>query len=61
MHDLLAATLTYLVQLFGGSLGYAIVALSLGIRVALLPLTIPLARRALRNQAIARALQPEID
>jgi YidC/Oxa1 family membrane protein insertase len=61
MHHLLAATLVYLVQLFGGSLGCAIIALSLGIRVALLPLTLKLARRALRNQEIARALQPEIE
>ena len=61
MLNLLAATLAYLVQIFGGSLGYAIVALSLGIRVALLPLTIKLARRSLRSQALARALQPEID
>jgi YidC/Oxa1 family membrane protein insertase len=61
MHHLLAATLVYLVQLFGGSLGCAIVALSLGIRVALFPLTLKLARRALRNQEIVRALQPEIE
>ena len=61
MHHLLAATLAYLVQCFGGNLGYAIVALSLGIRVALLPLTIKLARRAQRNQEIVRALQPEIE
>jgi YidC/Oxa1 family membrane protein insertase len=61
MHNLLVATLAYLVQLFGGNLGYAIVALSLGIRVALLPLTIALARRAQRNQEILRALQPEIE
>ena len=60
MHNLLAATLVYLVQLFGGNLGCAIIALSLGIRVALFPLTLKLARRALRNQEIARALQPEI-
>lgn len=60
MHNLLSATLVYLVQVFGGSLGCAIVALSLGIRVALLPLTLKLARRALRNQEIARTLQPEI-
>jgi len=60
MHHLITATLLYLVQLFGGSLGYAIIALSLGIRVALLPLTIKLARRSLRSQAIARAMQPEI-
>jgi YidC/Oxa1 family membrane protein insertase len=61
MHNLLTAVLIYLVQLFGGSLGYAIVALSLGIRVALLPLTIRLSRRALRQQQIARALQPELE
>jgi YidC/Oxa1 family membrane protein insertase len=61
MHNLLTATLAYLVQCFGGNLGYAIVALSLGIRVALLPLTIALARRAQRNQEILRTLQPEID
>jgi len=61
MPNLLAATLAYLVQVFGGSLGYAIVALSLGIRVALLPLTIKLARRSLRRQALVRALQPEIE
>ena len=36
-------------------------ALSLGVRVALLPLTIRMARRAQRNQELARALQPEID
>ena len=35
--------------------------LSLGIRVALLPLTISLARRARRNQEIMQRLQPEID
>jgi YidC/Oxa1 family membrane protein insertase len=61
MPDLLAATLAYLVQIFGGSLGYAIVALSMGIRVALLPLTIRIARRSMRSQALARALQPEIE
>jgi YidC/Oxa1 family membrane protein insertase len=61
MQNLLPAALAYLVQIFGGNLGYAIVALSLGIRVALLPLTIRLARRSLRSQTIARALQPEIE
>jgi YidC/Oxa1 family membrane protein insertase len=61
MDSSLVALLTHLAQFFGGSLGWAIVALSLGIRVALLPLTLRLARRARRNQEIARALQPEID
>jgi YidC/Oxa1 family membrane protein insertase len=61
MHNLLTAVLAYLVQCFAGNLGYAILALSLSIRVALLPVTIKLARRAQRNQEILRALQPEID
>jgi YidC/Oxa1 family membrane protein insertase len=61
MHESLLALLAYLAHQFGGSLGWAIVALSLSIRVALLPLTLRLARRTMRNQEIARALQPEID
>lgn len=61
MQTYLTAVLSYLVQLFGGNLGWAILALSLGIRVALLPLTLRLSRRMLRNQQIALALQPEIE
>lgn len=61
MNDPAVALLTYLTQSLGGSLGWAIVSLSLGIRVALLPLTITLARRAERSQEIMRALQPEIE
>ncbi len=61
MNLYLAAALAHLVQLFGGSLGAAILAFSLAARVALLPLTIRLARRAQRQQALARKLQPEID
>ena len=53
--------LTSLSHGFGGSLGWAIITLSLGIRIALLPLTIGLARRARRKQEIMRALQPEIE
>ena len=60
MTTILSATLIYLVQILGGSLGWAIIALSLGIRVTLLPVTMWIARRSLRNQAIARSLQPEI-
>jgi YidC/Oxa1 family membrane protein insertase len=56
----LAALLVYLTQCLGGSLGWAIVALSIGLRVALLPLTLRLSRRMLRNQQILRALQPEL-
>jgi YidC/Oxa1 family membrane protein insertase len=61
MNDTIVALLAYLTQSFGGSLGWAIITLSLGIRVALLPLTMKLARRAQRNQEIMRALQPEME
>src|SRR5215212_11205386 len=61
MHDSILALLAYLAQQFGGSTGWAIVALSLGIRVALLPLTIRLSRRAMRGQAMVRRLQPELE
>jgi YidC/Oxa1 family membrane protein insertase len=47
--------------MLGGSLGGAIVALSLGVRLAMLPLTIHLATRVRRNQALARAIQPEVE
>ena len=61
VNTVFVATLTYLAQLFGGSLGWAILMLSLGVRLALFPLTCRLSRRMMRNQQIARALQPEID
>lgn len=61
MSDMIIGLLVSLSHSFGGSLGWAIIALSLGIRIALLPLTIRLARRARRNQEIMRALQPEIE
>jgi YidC/Oxa1 family membrane protein insertase len=61
MNDMFVALLAYLAQEFGGSLGCAIITLSSGMRVALLPLTIKLARRGRRNQEIMQALQPEIE
>jgi len=61
MDTLLLAVLAHLVQLFGGSLGWAILVLSLGVRIALLPLTIRITRRMMRNQRIAIALQPELN
>src|SRR3954451_12548006 len=61
MNDLIIGLLVSLSHGFGGSLGWAIITLSMGIRVALLPLTIQLARRARRNQEIMRILQPEIE
>lgn len=61
MTSLIVAALAYLDQVLGGSLGGAIIALSLGARFALMPLSLALARRARRNQAIARALAPELE
>jgi YidC/Oxa1 family membrane protein insertase len=61
MNDLIIAWLGSLSHAFGGSLGWAIVVLSLGIRAALLPLTVSLTRRARRNQEIMKRLQPDID
>jgi YidC/Oxa1 family membrane protein insertase len=61
MNEMLVALLTSLSHSFGGSPGCAIIVFSLGIRVALLPLTIRLARRARRNQEMMRKLQPEIE
>jgi YidC/Oxa1 family membrane protein insertase len=61
MNDLIINLIASLAHTLGGNLGCAILVLSLGIRAALLPLTIRLARRARRNSEIMRALQPEID
>lgn len=61
MNDAIVDLLGFLTQCFGGSLGLAIVTLSFGVRFALLPLSVQLARRARRNQEILRALQPEIE
>jgi YidC/Oxa1 family membrane protein insertase len=61
MTTLLLPVIAFLDQILGGSLGGAILALSLGIRLALLPVSIRLARRAQRSRTIAAALKPEID
>jgi len=61
MNTFLAASLTHLTQLFGGNLGAAILGISLAVRLACLPLTLALARRALRRQKILRDLQPQIE
>jgi YidC/Oxa1 family membrane protein insertase len=61
MNDMIIGLIASLTHSFGGNLGCAILILSLGIRAALLPLTIKIARRARRNQEIMRALQPEIE
>jgi len=61
MSDMIVALLAHLAHLLGGSLGWGIIVLSLGVRVALLPLTIRLACRARRSQEIMQRLQPEIE
>jgi YidC/Oxa1 family membrane protein insertase len=47
-------------HLLGGSLGAGILAVSAALRVLLLPLTLRLARRAMRQQRLLAALQPEL-
>ena len=47
-------------HLFGGSIGTGVVVVSLGLRLALLPLTLRLARRAATQQAVLARLQPEL-
>jgi YidC/Oxa1 family membrane protein insertase len=61
MTTALVSILALLDQVLGGSLGGAILALSLGVRIALLPLTLRLVRRAQRNQAVLQELRPEIE
>ena len=58
--DFFRAAIFAAAQVFGGSLGAGIIAVSLGVRLALLPLTIRLARRALAQQAILARLQPKL-
>ena len=58
--DLLRELLFVLAVPLGGNLGAAIVVLSLGVRLALLPMTLRLARSAQRTQARIRALAPEL-
>ncbi len=56
--EVFQATLFSLTQFYGGHLGGAIVALSLGVRVALLPITVPMAVRSRRRARTLRALAP---
>ncbi len=58
--DMLVMLLVTLSQAFGGSLGLAIITLSCIVRVALLPVTLRLARRARIRRAQLQALEPEI-
>lgn len=58
--ELLQAAVFALSHLFAGSLGWAVVALSLTLRLALLPLTLRLAHRALLQRRRMAALQPRV-
>ena len=61
MNELLASSMSFLAQLFDGSMGWAILVLALAVRVALLPLTLYLSRKMLANQVKVKALQPQVE
>jgi YidC/Oxa1 family membrane protein insertase len=58
--DLFRIVLFALAHVCGGSLGAGIVALSLIVRIALLPLTLRLAIRARAHQRVLKTLEPEL-
>ncbi len=59
--EFLVMLLVTLSQVYGGNLGLAIITLSLLTRLALLPITLRLARSAQKRQALLKTLQPEIE
>ena len=59
--ELLRAAIFSAAHVCGGSLGGGILVVSAVVRLALLPLTLKLARRAREQQAKLAALKPEID
>lgn len=61
MTEILASSMTVLASFFNGSIGWAIVALALSVRLALLPLTLHLSRKMVSNQKKIKSLQPEVD
>jgi YidC/Oxa1 family membrane protein insertase len=61
MNEMLASLMSGLAVLFDGSMGWAILALALAVRLALLPLTLHLARRMQANQKIIQTLQPQVE
>lgn len=56
----LAAVLCTLAQVYGGNLGWAIIAISVIVRLALLPVTLRIARHAQAQQKILFKLKDEI-
>ena len=59
--DLLRATMLGVAQVCNGSIGAAVILVSLAIRLTLLPLTLRLARRARAHQRRLAELKPELD
>jgi YidC/Oxa1 family membrane protein insertase len=59
--ELLHGALFTVSNALGGSMGWAIAVVSLVVRVALLPLTLRIAVKALRTQHALRQLQPELE
>jgi YidC/Oxa1 family membrane protein insertase len=59
--NFMTPVLVALTHFLDGSLGWAIVSLSLVVRIALLPLAIRSARRSKRHQALLKVMQPHID
>ena len=59
--DLVRASIVAVAQLCGGSLGGGIVFVSAGVRLALLPVTLRLARRAREQQERVVAIRPELE
>ena len=58
---LLSVVLSLLTTAYGGNLGFAIITLSLITRLALLPLTLRMARHAQAQQRILQTIKREID
>ena len=59
--DLVRASIVAVAQLCGGSLGGGIVLVSAGVRLALLPVTLRLARRAREQHERLVAIRPQLD
>jgi|GEM_PF-755277 len=59
--DLLRAMILSVAQVCNGSVGVAVILVSFAIRLALLPLTLRLARRARAHQRRLRELRPELE
>jgi YidC/Oxa1 family membrane protein insertase len=59
--DLVRESLFVLSHLLGGSTGAAVIALSVGVRLALLPLGLRLARRVREQQRRLQAIQPQLN